>query len=72
MPNHSFETDGTEDPTRRWMQHRVKVRTHPEWGEARVMRWYPAAGGLSQRLRIMADNSHIPQIVSITDVEIVS
>lgn len=72
VANRSYETDGTDDPTRQWLQRIVRVRTHPEWGKARVLRWYPASGGQPQRLRIMAEAHPAPQIVPLAQVEIVS
>ena len=70
--NRSYETDGQDDPTRYWLRLTVRVKTHPEWGLARVMRWYPAAAGFPQRLRVMPEKVSAPQVVSITDVEVVS
>lgn len=70
--NRSYETDGLDDPTSVWLQRVVRVPEHPEWGEARVLRWYPAAGGRSQSLRIKAENHRAPQVVSVLEVEVVS
>lgn len=70
--NRSYETDGLDDPTSVWLQRVVRVPEHPEWGEARVLRWYPAAGGRGQSLRIKAENHRAPQVVSVLEVEVVS
>ena len=69
MANRSYETDGTEDPSRQWLQKTVRVKGHPEWGLARVLRWYPAAAGLAPRLRILPHNITAPQVVALTDIE---
>jgi len=70
--NRSYETDGLDDPTHDWLQRVVRVTAHPEWGDARVLRWYPAGEGQGQSLRIKAENNPAPQVVSILDVEVVS
>ena len=70
--NRSYETDGLDDPSRDWLQCVIRVTPHPEWGEARVLRWYPASEGRGQTLRIKAENHPAPQIVSVLDVEIIS
>ncbi|MBJ80476.1 MAG: hypothetical protein CMH60_04085 [Myxococcales bacterium] len=72
MANTSYLTDGTEEPIEQWLRKTVRVRKHPEWGNARVLRWYPAAGSTPQRLRILAENNPAPQIVSILEVEVLS
>lgn len=69
--NRSYDTGGTDSPTQQWMRQRVRVNTHPEWGVGRVLRWFPAGGGLPARLRILCENLRAPRIVSTTDVEIV-
>ena len=70
--NRSYETDGLDDPNQDWLQRVVRVTAHPEWGDARVLRWYPAAAGQAQRLRIKPINNPAPQVVSVLDVEVVS
>ena len=70
--NRSYDTDGLDDPTQDWLQRIVRVTAHPEWGNARVLRWYPAQGGKGQQLRIMPENHPAPKIVSILEVEVVS
>ena len=70
--NRSYETDGLDDPTSAWLQRVVCVTEHPEWGEARVLRWYPAGGGKGQTLRIKAENQRAPQVVSVHEVQVVS
>ncbi len=72
MANTSYRTDGTEEPIEQWLRKTVRLPGHPEWGTARVLRWYPAVGLEPQRLRILAENKSAPQVVSIYDVEIVS
>ncbi len=69
--NHSAETDGLDDPRRHWLQRIVKVKSRPDWGMARVIRWYPAVADQPERLRIMAKNLRAQQMVSIDDIEIV-
>ena len=71
LSNKSYFTDGTDDPSRAWMQRTVRVLSHPDWGLARVVRWYPAAGGRVASLRVMAEKNDSPQVVPISDVEIV-
>ena len=44
---------------------------HPEWGDARVLRWYPAGGGHPQRLRVMPYRQGTATIVDVSDVDIV-
>ena len=60
-----------DDPNVSWMKRLVRVKRHPEWGVARVMRWFPAGGGQPERLRIMAQNEPAPKLVTVTDVELV-
>ncbi|MDP7039387.1 MAG: hypothetical protein QGI45_09530 [Myxococcota bacterium] len=72
MANTSYQTDGTEEPIEQWLRKLVRLRAHPEWGTARVLRWYPAVGLEPQRLRILAENNPAPQVVSIYDVEVIS
>jgi len=69
--NRSQDTDGTDHPTEVWLQRTVYVPAHPEWGQARVMRWYPATGGLPPRLRIMCAGLSAPQVVQVSEVEII-
>ena len=69
--NRSYFTDGLDDPSQDWLTRKVLVKAHPEWGEARVLRWYPAAEGQGQRLRIMAAERSAPQIVSVLEVDVV-
>ena len=69
--NRTEETDGQDDPTRVWLQRTVRIKSRPEWGLARVLRWYPASGTQPQRLRIMAQGIAAPQVVPLTDVEVV-
>ncbi len=71
-PNQSYYTDGTDDPNRDWLQRVVRVRSRPEWGRARVMRWYPATGATPARLRIMAEHMRAPQIVPVSDVDVLT
>ena len=70
--NRSYDTGGLDDPTQGWLQRIVRVTAHPEWGNARVLRWYPAQGGKGQQLRIMAENHSVPLLVSVLEVEVVS
>lgn len=70
--NRSYDTGGLDDPTQDWLQRIVRVTAHPEWGNARVLRWYPAQGGKGQTLRIRAENHPAPKVVSVLEVEIVS
>jgi hypothetical protein len=70
--NHSYDTSGLDDPGKNWMQRLVRVPSHPEWGHARVLRWYPAEGHEPVRLRIMADGMRQPQVVRADEVEILS
>lgn len=70
--NRSYDTDGMEDPTRQWLQRRVRVRNHPEWGIGRVMRWYPAHSGQPARLRVMMEGRRSPQIVQVADVDVLT
>ena len=63
---------GLDDPNLTWLKRAVRVKTHPEWGEARVLRWYPAVGDEPERLRVMPEGSAArPQLVAVTDVELV-
>jgi hypothetical protein len=62
---------GLDDPNLRWLQQQVRVKNHPEWGVARVMRWYPASGERPELLRIMPQSVRAAQIVAVTDVELV-
>jgi hypothetical protein len=71
VANHSFDSAGLDDPRKSWMQHLVQVKLHPEWGWARVLRWYPAEGLEPVRLRIMAEGMPQPQVVRADEVEIV-
>ncbi len=66
-----LHTAGLDDPRRNWLQQVVRVTTHPEWGPARVLRWYPAAAGQPERLRLMTATLAAPQIVKVTEVEVV-
>ena len=70
-PNRSYDTGGMENPSRNWLQHRVRVTTHPQWGVGRVMRWFPAGDGNPARLRVMMTKAEMPQIVRVSDVEII-
>lgn len=72
MTNRSYYTDGTDDPTRDWLQKVVRVIDHPEWGLGRVMRWYPAIDGKPARLRLMCARNRAPQVVFVSDIEIVA
>jgi hypothetical protein len=63
---------GLDDPNRSWLQRRVRVRSHPEWGVARVVRWYPATAGQPERLRIFAPGMRAQELVQASDVELVS
>jgi hypothetical protein len=69
--NHSFDTAGLDDPGKNWMQHLVRVPRHPEWGTARVLRFYPAEGGEPVRLRIMAEGARRPQVVRADEIEVI-
>ncbi len=69
--NRSSDTDGLDDLSRHWLQRIVRVKSHPDWGLARVVRWYPAVADQPERLRIMAKNLRVQQIVPIDDVEVV-
>ena len=72
VTNRSYDTDGLDDPTQDWLQRVVRVIKHPEWGPARVLRWYPSVAGNAQMLRIKAQNKAAPQLVSILEVEVIS
>ena len=61
---------GLDDPRFNWLQQVVRVKDHPEWGMARVVRWFPAQGQLPERLRIMAENVTAPQLVLVSQVEL--
>jgi hypothetical protein len=69
--NRSYDTEGLDSPTESWMQRHVRVKSHPEWGTGRVMRWYPAAGGNPPRLRVMMRHVAAPQVVPVSDIEVV-
>ena len=69
--NRSYYTGGTDSPTQQWMRHRVRVTTHPEWGTGRVLRWFPAGGGVPPRLRVLCENLRAPRIVSTAEVEVI-
>ena len=69
--NHSYESAGLDDPSKNWMQHVVRVTKHPEWGLARVLRWFPAEGVEPVRLRIMAEGLRQQQVVRADEVELV-
>ena len=70
VANRSYETAGIDDPAVEWMKRSVRVKAHPEWGQARVIRWFPADGDQPERLRIMTRALLAPQIVAVADVEI--
>ena len=70
--NRSYHTDGLDDPNQLWLRRLVRVPAHPEWGEARVLRWYPAQGDKSQQLRIKPAKHGAPKVVSVLEVEVVS
>ena len=72
VANHSFDSAGLDDPGKNWMQHVVRVKNHPDWGFARVLRWYPAAGNEPVRLRIMTEALKQPQIIRADEAEIVT
>jgi len=72
VANHSYESAGLDDPGRQWMQHWVRVKTHPEWGLARAVRWFPAEGGAPERLRIMTEQLRQPLLVDVADVNLVT
>ena len=67
--NHSIATAGLDDPEQTWMQTIVRIPAHPEWGKARVLRWYPAEHEAPERLRIMAEHNARPVLVRVDDVE---
>lgn len=69
--NQSAETDGLDDLSRLWLQRIVRVKSRPDWGLARVIRWYPAVADQPERLRIMAKNLRAQQMVSIDDIEVI-
>ena len=71
MANRSQETSGLDDPTQDWLKRLVRVVPHPQWGVARVLRWFPASGGSGQRLRIQPANTRYPQTVLVRDVRVV-
>jgi hypothetical protein len=74
MPN-SGQTStvaGLDDPNRRWLQQLVKVRAHPEWGVARVVRWYPCANGQPERLRVFAHGMRAQKVVAISEIDLVT
>ena len=69
--NRSYETAGLEDPDQHWMRHAVRVKSHPEWGTVRVLRWFPAVGDQPAMLRVYPPTTAVPSLVPVTDVEIV-
>ena len=72
MTNRSHETDGLDDPNQGWLNCRLRMRKHPEWGILRVLRWYPApVEGGGQTLRVLREGSQLPQMVAVREVEIV-
>ncbi|MFC1611592.1 hypothetical protein ACFL6C_11590 [Myxococcota bacterium] len=62
---------GLDDPNLTWLRRVVRVKSHPEWGIGRVLRWFPSMGDQPERLRIMPENNSKPQLVDVTDVELV-
>jgi hypothetical protein len=70
--NRSYDTEGMDHPIRQWLQQEVVALNHPEWGRGRVLRWYPATGGESPRLRVMFSAKPAPQVISVSDVSLVS
>jgi hypothetical protein len=72
MTNRSRETDGLDDPNQGWLNRRLRMRKHPEWGILRVLSWFPATvEGEGQRLRVLRPGQQSPQMVAVRDVEIV-
>ena len=67
--NRSYYTEGTDHPVRQWLQQQVVLRSRPEWGTGKVLRWYPATGGQPPRLRVMFANVNAPQVVGVNEVE---
>lgn len=61
---------GLDDPSREWLRRVVRVKSRPEWGVARVIRWYPATEGRPETLRVMAQGVRSQQLVSVDDVEL--
>ena len=49
----------------------IVARQHPEWGSGRVLRWFPAGGGQPPRLRVMFGKIRAPQVLPVTEVDIV-
>ena len=72
LRNRSASTAGLDDPRANWMQRVVRVTAHPEWGCARVVRYFPPTATAPERLRIMADGGGQPQIVRADEVVVLS
>ena len=70
VSNRSYETQGTDDPNRRWIDQLIRVKTHPEWGQGRVLRWYPASADQPQRVRVFCDGLPVPKGVLVDEIEI--
>ena len=62
---------GIDDPTQRWLEKRVRVTAHPEWGRARVTRWFPGASPGPERLRILPENERAHKVVLVSEIEVV-
>lgn len=62
---------GLDDPSQEWLRRVVRVKSRPEWGVARVVRWYPAAEAGPETLRIIAQGVRSQQLVAIDDVEVI-
>lgn len=71
MPNRPYDTAGLDNPDRRWLGQLVRVKSRPEWGILRVVRWFPQAGEGSERLRLMPFNGGSQKVVDATDVDVV-
>jgi len=65
----SSSVTGLDDPGQHWMQSQVRVKEHPEWGVACVVRWYPSSGSQPERLRVMARNLRAARLVTVDQVE---
>jgi hypothetical protein len=63
-------TAGLDNPERRWMEKLVRIKSHPEWGILRVIRWFPAASGQAEMLRVFSSHLTAPQIAGTADVEV--
>ncbi|MEK7703515.1 MAG: hypothetical protein AAB426_01040 [Myxococcota bacterium] len=71
MNNVPHDITGLDDSVRRWMDKIVLVPDHPEWGEVRVLRWFPGTGDQPEQLRVLSPQLRAPKVVRVGDVRIV-